>query len=833
MPVPRGLDHAAPPLPRRVLRRLACGIGSLVLATTPVQAADALDDGFKFEDGPELPVELTDAVVGRAFDDLMVAGGLVIGGDTPAPNQAVYVLRDETWQEAGSLEALLVGAAVAETGQGLVCLGSRIDGAPSTAVSLLDPRGDDLAVRPLPDLPFALEGVAAVGVEDKVYVVGHRAGDPAAEEARAFLVLDLAATDGTWEILEPCPGPARLDPAMAALLGKVYVFGGTEAGAPDTALADGCRYDPGYEWTALSPAPEGLTGRRAVACGASHILLAGGQEPRSDLLGYHAILDRWVELAQLPQAVALSGATGSGTEFTLVDGSRVLQGEAVLTPTKYGWLDHTVVLLFLAGMLFIGVYLAKRERHAKDFFRGGQRIPWWASGLSLFATAASAISLMAMPGKSYAENWIYFTVSIYSVFAYLPLAVLVFTPIARRLKVATSNEYLERRFNLGIRLFGGVIFALNQMLARMASIMLLPSIALSAIVGIPMETSILIMGVVTTIYVTLGGLEAVVWTDVIQALVMLASVLICIVAAAISLTTDASTAMQILADQHKLKMFELGFDLLRPTVFIMATNVLIGSFGALGDQNFIQRVQCTPTEKEARKAVITQMSVAVPLNVVLFSLGTVLFLFYRERPELLNPALKTDGIYPLFAAQVLPVGVAGLVVASLLAATMSTLSSAVNSVANIAVEDFYRRLWPRTSDHAIVVLGRVFSIVLGIFGTGAALLLARTSLTSIWDLAVLVTGIVAAPIAGIFTLGVFTRRANTAGVLAGSVAAVATTLYARYGVDVHPFLVGTLGILACVVVGYVSSLVLPSAKRDLDGLTVYTLSPPEKEETDV
>jgi SSS family transporter len=477
-------------------------------------------------------------------------------------------------------------------------------------------------------------------------------------------------------------------------------------------------------------------------------------------------------------------------------------------------------------MVCIGAVLARRERGTQDYFRGGQRIPWWASGLSLFATGASAISLMAMPGKAYAEDWAYFSISVYSAMC-LPLALFVFVPIARRLKVATSNEYLERRFNLSIRLFGGVIFSLNQMLARMATIMLLPSIALSAIAGIPMETSILIMGVATTIYVTLGGLEAVVWTDVIQAIVMLVSVCVCVVWALASLRTDAAASMQILADNRKLQTFDFRFDLLRPTVYLMAANVLVTTLGGIGDQNFIQRVQCTPDERQARKAVLTQMAVAVPLNFVLFSLGTVLFLFYRERPDLLNPAMKTDGIYPLFAAQMLPAGVAGLVVASLLAATMSTLSSAVNSVANVGVEDFYRRLFPGASDHGALRLGRILSVALGVFGTGVALLLARTSLTSIWDLAVLVTGIVAAPIAGIFTLGIFTRRANSAGVMIGSLAAIATAVYARYGLEVHPFAILVAGVAMCLVVGYIASLLLPSKPRDLNGLTVYDLLGPE------
>lgn len=799
-------------------------LAAATLGTGPVTAIAAPEDDGKFVvvEGAILPDALSGAALGHASGRLMAAGGLSADGEQ---NRRVYVLSADgsAWVDAGAWDSAGTEPAAAETSRGLVCVGGQLDGTTTQRAVLLNLLDEAVTVETLPDLPVAVEGARAVGIGNIVYLLGRRADAAEGQDASVFLSLDVTAAGAEWQPLPPFPGPARARPAMTVLLGHIHVFGGEDG--TGGALRDAYRYTPGRSWTSLDDAEEDLVGRWAVPCGSSHILLMGGAEPSAEILAYHAITDAWVVLGRLPRPVHATGAVGYGsTKFALVDGASLLFAEAVLTRTKYGWLDHGVVVVYAVAMLMIGGVLARRERGTKDYFRGGQRIPWWASGLSLFATGASAISLMAMPGKSYAEDWAYFSISIYSALM-LPIVIFVFVPIARRLKVSTSNDYLERRFNLPIRLFGGVIFSLNQMLARMASVMLLPSIAISAVAGIPMETSILIMGVITTVYVTLGGLEAVVWTDVIQALVMLLSVLACIVWALMSLHADWGAAWQLLAERSKLRIFDTRFDLLQPTIYLMSANILVTTLAVIGDQNFIQRVQCTRDERQARKAVITQMSVAVPLNFVLFSLGTVLFLFYRERPEMLNPAMKTDGIYPLFAAQMLPPGIAGLVVASLLAATMSTLSSAVNSVANVGVEDFYRRLFKRSTEQGAMVLGRMLSILLGIFGTGAALLLARTPLTSIWDLAVLVTGIVASPIAGIFTLGIFTRRASSTGVLIGSIAAIATAIYAKYGMNVHPFFNLVAGVTMCLVVGYIASLLFPSKPRDMAGLTVYTLTP--------
>ena len=220
----------------------------------------------------------------------------------------------------------------------------------------------------------------------------------------------------------------------------------------------------------------------------------------------------------------------------------------------------------------------------------------------------------------------------------------------------------------------------------------------------------------------------------------------------------------------------------------------------------------------------TQLAVAVPMNFVLFGLGTLLFLYYVTGAETLSPALKPDSIFPFFAAQNLPVGMAGFVVVALLAATISTVSSAMNSVANLGVEDVYRRFVKGATDDKCLKVGRYLTFALGVFGTSAALLLAHlSSLQSIWDLFMMITGMVLAPITGIFVLGIFTRRANGFGAWAGTAASVAANYYVKFHMDVHALVYLVVGVFSCIFVGYLASYCTPKSARDLNGLTVFSL----------
>ncbi len=429
---------------------------------------------------------------------------------------------------------------------------------------------------------------------------------------------------------------------------------------------------------------------------------------------------------------------------------------------------------------------------------------------------------MSMPGKAYASNWTYFSISIFSLIA-LPVSMYFLAPLVRRLNIATSNEYLERRFGVAARLFASAIYCFTQIFGRMAPVLLLPSIALSAITGVDITVSILIMGLITTIYTFLGGLEAVIWTDTVQGAIMCAAVAGCLVLAVARLSMGPAELWSVTLNADKLHVLDWSADVTHPVAWTFLISTVVFTLANIGDQNFVQRVQCTPTLRDAKRAIATQMAVAVPINLQLFALGTALWLFYRGRPEQLNATMETDGVFPFFVAQQLPPGLSGLVVAALLAATMSTVSSSICAVADLGVNDFYRRFAISATDGSSFVLGRVLMGVVGVLGTAIAILLGRLGAASVWDLALLVTGLISNGIIGLFWVGLLTRRAHQTGALLGVACGMATIVLLQQRTSIHFLWYQAIGAAVTMITAYALSLILPGSTRDLAGLTVFTL----------
>ncbi|MEH6607288.1 MAG: sodium/solute symporter [Pseudomonadales bacterium] len=663
----------------------------------------------------------------------------------------------------------------------------------------------------LANLPAALDNVSATLIANTLYVVGSYVGNGTEV---TLLTLDLANENANWSSVASMPQGLHAHSVLAGLHDTLYV----------TSTQASYAYNPAKDtWKSIAVAPAAITGSLGFSSGDAHLLYVKSQQANSDILAYHTVTNTWFIIGSLPEAIQAIAAVSNGTEFSIVTGETVLTGKAVLKATKYGFWDNLVVGVLVLLLIGVGIKFSQKGKTSSEYFRAGQTIPWWAASLSIFATGASAISLMAMPAMAYSGNWIYFSIALFLICIQVPLFVLVYVPLVRRLNITTANEYLERRFGLSVRILGFIGFSLNQILGRMAAILLLPAIAISSIFGVPMEVSILIMGVCTTFFVTMGGLEAVIWTDVLQAIIMIIAVVVCSIFAYTSLEVSTTEAWAIITEQDKLYMFDFAWDWTAPVVIVLFLNSFATSLGYIGDQNFIQRVQCTVDEKAAKKASIAQLFVAVPLNFILFGLGTLLFLYFVTRADVLSPALKADGVFPFFAASTLPVGMAGFVVVALLAATISTVSSAMNSVANLGVEDIYRRFNPQVTDKQCMRVAHYLTLALGVFGTSMALVLANLSgLQSVWNLFLMITGLVIGPITGVFVLGIFSRCANTVGVWSGVIISVAANYYAKTYMDVHATVFISIGVGTCIIVGYLVSRMTPKPDKDLAGLTIFT-----------
>ncbi len=788
------------------------------------QEKPILEGSESFWDIKSLPapqVRLEGALWGFDGGNLLAIGGFKGDEGSQEDNLDIYALAagQQAWQVVGKIDSPLSYGTTVSTSGGVVCIGGVSDGSVSTRVTQYRLSGKTVQAVELRELPIKIASPRAAVMSGHIYVAGLDGGG---EGKSAFLRLDLLSEGAQWQNIEVWPGEARVDMVVAAIADKFYLFGGNSYSS-EVGLSDAYEYTHNKGWRELASLPFSVSSAFAAPCGESHILFAGAGDFPNEINSYHTISSRYLKLITLDESARPRALVGTGASFYAVLSDGITFGRAVSPGTKYGWADHSVVALFILSLLGVGTYFARKKKTNEDYFRGGRHVPWWATGLSLFANGASAISLMAMPGKAFSGNWVYVSTSFYVIIISMPLLLLVYVPIGRRLKVATANEYLERRFNLFMRLLAGIIWSSMQILGRVSAIMLLPAIALSSIAGMSIETSILIMGSIATAYAFMGGLQSVIWTDVLQAIVMIVAVVICVAWAVCSLSMTGGEAVGYIQAESKLYMFDWSMDIARTTVMVMFLNVLVTSLGQIGDQNFIQRVQCTSSERETKKAIITSISVAVPLNILLFSLGTVLFLFYKERPEMLSPATKSDGVFPLFAAQNLPAGLAGLVVAAIFAATMSTLSGALNSVANIGTEDFYRRLFKGANDRKCLILGKALTAGLGVLGTAVALVLANTKLMSIWDLFITIFGMLLGAVAGVFALGIFTRKANSAGAIIGAISSLMVTYYIRNYTHVNFFMYPVFGISTCLIVGYVSSLLIRLPSRDLTGLTAYTL----------
>ena len=207
--------------------------------------------------------------------------------------------------------------------------------------------------------------------------------------------------------------------------------------------------------------------------------------------------------------------------------NRVLRVSPKKQTQGFGALDYTVIAVYFAALIAMGLFFARRERSTEDFFLGGRRIPWWAAGLSIYGTQLSAITFMAIPAKAYATNWVY-CLGNFTILLAAPFVVLLYLPFFRRLNVTTAYEYLERRFSGGIRLLGSGSYLLFQ-LGRMGIVLYLPALALAAVTGVDIRLCIVAMGVLATTYAVLGGIEAVIWTDVVQVFVLLGGALVALV----------------------------------------------------------------------------------------------------------------------------------------------------------------------------------------------------------------------------------------------------------------------------------------------------------------
>ena len=516
------------------------------------------------------------------------------------------------------------------------------------------------------------------------------------------------------------------------------------------------------------------------------------------------------------------------TLFLLAVGIPCLADEAGegATTSALETLDYLALFGYMAIIVVVGIYFARGEKTTDDYFLAGRRVPWWAATLSIFSTYLSAITFMAIPAAAFNGNWLTIWMNI-GIILVAPVTVFCLLPFFRRLNVTSIYEYLELRFGPGLRVYGSLAFMAYQV-AKMGIFLLLPALALATVTGFNLYLCIAIMGLLCIVYTVLGGIEAVVWTDVLQSVVLIGGALMCI-GMIFSAENFEFGRMWSVAVNEETNKFSVG----NPTTDVFWYFLIGGFFVQLvpftSDQAVAQRFLTTPDEKSAARSVWAHAAMVIPASLLFFGLGTALYVFYQAHPEALPVVDQKDIIVPWFIANQLPAGFAGLVIAGLFAATMSSVDSGMHSIATTLTNDVYDKLRPDGSDEKRLGVARSITVLAGLCGTLAAVFLTFSGLDggSLWILLLQVVIPIGSALTGVFLLGVLTTRAHSSGVAAGVVASMTVViLFANMENSPlpHPVLKAAAGVLTCMVVGYLVSLVIPGPDRSLAGLTLLTVA---------
>jgi len=860
-------------------------------AATPAAELPAGPDVLAWSELPPLPDPqgFAGSFAGTSEGALVVAGGANFpdgrpwDGATKVWHDRVFVLADPggEWKAGLKLPRPLgYGVSVTwneEDRTRVICLGGGDAERHYADVFSLRWTDGDLEITELPPMPGPAAFFCGAMVGNTIYVAGGRAQPDSDEALRTFWALDLSQPSDArkWEVLEPWPGRPRMQAVAAVQSGWFFLVGGV-ALDPDKEgddkrifLNDGYRYDPAKKrWTPIAPTPRfaAAAPTPAIPLGQSHFAIVGGDDGENafrvadlkddhpgfpaDVLSYHVVTDTWVTVGRFPKDLGAGlwpPVTTNTTWWKDADGTDryvVPSGEArpgVRTPQVvwakpkeiqrgFAALDYAVLAVYLAALVAMGVYFSRREKSTGDFFLGGHRIPWWAAGLSIFGTQLSAITFMSIPAKSFRTDWIFFLFNM-MILVMAPVVVFFYLPFYRRLNVTSAYEYLEKRFNKATRLLGSASFVLFQ-LGRMGVVLFLPALALKTVTGINVYECIIVMGVLATLYTVLGGIEAVVWTDVLQVVVLMGGAILSLAIIAVKLAgADGGLAgtLTMIGDADKLRLADFDWTVTKPVLWVIvfgsAAQILVSY---TGDQTVVQRYLTTADEKAAARSIWTNALLTIPASLIFFGVGTALWAFYKTRPELLNPTGTSDDVFPWFIAQQLPAGVAGLVIAGLFAAAMSSLDSSMNSMATAITTDYYCWLRPAASDRHLLAVARWLTVLLGVLGTGSAILMAILNSPSMWDQYMKVIGLFGGGLAGLFALGIFTRRTHAAGAIAGFLASAVVLYWVAAHEAVHGILYAAVGVASCVLIGYTVSLLTPARRRDLAGLTLFTLSDSEQ-----
>ena len=461
-------------------------------------------------------------------------------------------------------------------------------------------------------------------------------------------------------------------------------------------------------------------------------------------------------------------------------------------------IDLVVLAIYLLAVVTLGCWFVRRSGTTDEFMAAGRSLPGWAVGLSIFGTYLSSNTFIGVPGKAVNGNWNFFVFSL-SIPIAAWIASRVFIPFYRNSGAISAYEHLERRFGKWARNYAAICYLLTQV-ARIATILFGVSLALTALTGWPQEWVIILAGFLIALYTVMGGIEAVIWTDVVQSIVLTVGAMLVLFLVITGMPGGLSQTIEVAQANGKFSLGSFSGSLTESTfwvVLIYGIFINLNNFGI--DQSFVQRYHTARSEREAKKSIWLGAWLYLPVSAVFFFIGTALFAFYTIHPdqiaemrreiaiekldqkdapideEHIQAELKNVGVadlgddaFPNFIVTQMPPGISGLLIAALIAAAMSSVDTSLNSSATVFLSDFYRQyLNPETDESISMRVLYIATLVMAGVGTGAALLMMGTEsiLATWWKL----SGVFAGGMLGLFLLGLFARASTQVGVVTGVV----------------------------------------------------------------
>ncbi|MBO7271708.1 MAG: sodium/solute symporter [Bacteroidaceae bacterium] len=718
-------------------------------------------------------------------------------------------------------------------------------------------------------LPKPLDNFAATYHDGMLWAAG---GQSNGMPNKDIYAIPFPSNDKEWTTVATLPDQCRLQPCVTvqntASGTALFVFGGYQPkadGIEAKVHTDGVYISvaelkkgntTSSQWKRTSPAlawsenvaegergqlMQAIVGSTCSSVGYSHVLFFGGVDHdiflsaiegkqdsqylrhapewynfRTDVLTYHTITDSWGLLpgnsllaragACLTLEVGGKGWSYSGGELMPGVRSADVTHIEVSNEKSFGWLNWAVLALYLIGLLAMGIYFMRKENGADDFFKGGGRIPWWAAGISIYATMLSAITYMTIPAKAYTTDWTYYPMLWMILLISFPV-IKYYLPYFRKLNVTSAYEILEQRFNIFTRMLASTLFSIF-MIVRMAIVLYLPSLALTAVTGIDIYLCIVLMGLVTIVYCTMGGVEAVIWGDVVQGLILVCGAIFAVVYLAVGTEGGIGGCIEIALENDKLRLFDWSNSWSQAAWWVIILGGLANNLiSYTSDQTVIQRYLTTPDEKSAGRGILVNGVMSVFVSVAFYMIGTGLYTFYKTHPAELDITMgQSDAIFPFFMMSQMPAGIAGALIAAIFAATMSTISSNINSVATAFSIDFWKRFRPSTTDSQLVGVARWASVVSGMIGLLLALFMATWNIQSFLDFFNEALGLLTSGLGGLFFIAVFMKRVKGYAALAGFVAGEVVVFLMSECTDANFLLFGATGMVVSIVVAWILSI---------------------------